>query len=70
MPLAVIETKPEPPGLGEEDASASLEVALKSQGASFDKDGFLWLSQSDSETGALRKVDPKTGKVLAKRDPG
>ncbi len=65
LPLTVIETTPEPPGLGEEHASTSLEVALKSQGASFDKDGFLWLSQSDSQTGALQKIDPKTGAVLA-----
>lgn len=36
-----------------------------SQGASFDKDGFLWLSQRSSQFGALQKVDPKTGRVLA-----
>ena len=66
VPLDVIETTPEPPGLGEEHANASLEVARKSQGASFDRDGFLWLSQSDSQTGALQKVDPKTGAVLAR----
>ena len=64
IPLATIETALEPPGLGEEHADGSLEVAPKSQGASFDREGFLWLSQSDSQTGALQKVDPKTGKVL------
>jgi len=65
MPLAVIDRAQEPPGLGEDDASASLEVAVKSQGASFDRDGFLWLSQSSSQEGSLQKVDPNTGKVLA-----
>ena len=65
IPLEVVEAAPEPPGLGEEHAKASLEVAPKSQGATFDKEGFLWLSQSDSQQGALQKTDPKTGAVMA-----
>ena len=65
IPLEVMEAAPEPPGLGEEHASSSLAVAPKSQGASFDQEGFLWLSQSDSQKGALQKTDPKTGAVLA-----
>jgi hypothetical protein len=63
--LDTIDAKPERSVLGEEEANASLEVAPKSQGASFDKDGLLWLSQSNSQAGALQKIDPKTGKVLA-----
>jgi hypothetical protein len=65
IPLDVIGGAPEPPGLGEEHAGTSLVVAVKSQGASFDRDGFLWLSQSDSQTGTLQKIDPKSGGVLA-----
>ncbi|MGA8006465.1 MAG: hypothetical protein WCA17_10215, partial [Burkholderiales bacterium] len=60
-----IDAAPQLAELREEQASASLAVAPRSQGASFDKDGFLWLSQSSSQFGALQKVDPRTGKVLA-----
>ena len=65
IPLEVIDSAQEQSGLSENDASASLEVVMKSQGASFDRDGFLWLSQSNSLQGSLQKLDPKTGKVLA-----
>ncbi len=40
-------------------------VALRTQGASFDKHGNLWLSQSSRTFGRLQKIDAKTGKVLA-----
>jgi len=42
----------------------SFEIAVESQGATFDKDGYLWLSQSGSKMGKLQKVDPSNGKVL------
>ena len=63
--LEAIDAMTLPADLGEEQVNASLAVAPKSQGASFDRDGFLWLSQSGSQAGSLQKVDPKTGKVLA-----
>lgn len=65
FPLALIDAAAKGSELREEQASASLPVATRSQGAAFDRDGFLWLSQSSSQFGALQKIDPKTGKVLA-----
>ena len=65
VPLGVIDAAPQPTALSEEQASASLAIAPRSQGASFDKDGFLWLSQSSSRFGTLQKIDPKSAKVLA-----
>jgi hypothetical protein len=63
--LAQIDAAPQLTELREDQASASLAVAPRSQGAAFDKDGFLWLSQSGSQFGALQKLDPQSGKVLA-----
>lgn len=65
VPIATIDTAEDPPGLSLDHVRSSLEVAPKSQGAAFDADGYLWLSQSNSQAGAIQKVDPKTGKVLA-----
>ncbi len=42
----------------------SFNVALRTQGASFDPQGNLWLSQSSSKFGQLQKINPKTGQVL------
>ena len=65
FPLKLIDANPQWLELREEQASASVETAPRSQGASFDREGFLWLSQSSSQFGRLQKVDPKNGKVLA-----
>ena len=65
LPLTAVEAAAEPAGLGPEHVRRSFPVAPKSQGAAFDADGFLWLSQSNSQEGALQKVDPATGAVLA-----
>ena len=65
IPLGVIRTVPDPPGLGEEHATHTIEVAPKSQGAAFAPDGTLWLSQSNSQAGSLQKINPQSGKVLA-----
>lgn len=43
----------------------SVAVALRTQGASFDREGHLWLSQSSGKFGQLQKVNPKTGQVLS-----
>jgi len=45
-------------------ASLSFEIDTESQGATFDKEGYLWLSQSGSKMGKVQKVDPSNGKVL------
>ncbi|MGB9627761.1 MAG: hypothetical protein ACPL6D_03790 [Thermodesulfobacteriota bacterium] len=45
-------------------ALLSFEIDTESQGATFDKEGYLWLSQSGSKTGKVQKVDPSNGKVL------
>jgi len=50
IPLKVIDAAPQPPGLGEEHANASLEVAPKSQGATFDQDG-VPLAQPEQQSG-------------------
>jgi len=42
----------------------SFEIDTESQGATFDKDRNLWLSQSTSKMGKVQKVDPSNGKVL------
>jgi len=42
----------------------SFEIDTESQGATFDRDGYLWLSQSGSKMGKVQKVDPSNGKVL------
>jgi len=40
------------------------DIDTESQGATFDKEGYLWLSQSGNKMGKLQKVDPLNGKVL------
>ena len=45
-------------------ALVSFEIDVEIQGATFDKDGYLWLSKSGSKMGKLQKVDPSNGRVL------
>jgi sugar lactone lactonase YvrE len=45
-------------------ASLSFDIDVESQGAVFDKEGYLWLSQSSSKRGKVQKIDPSNGKVL------
>ena len=45
-------------------ALLNFKIDTESQGATFDKEGYLWLSQSGSKMGKLQKVDPSNGKVL------
>jgi hypothetical protein len=47
-----------------EIALFSFEIDVESQGATFDRDGYLWLSQSGSKSGKLQKVDSSNGKVI------
>ncbi|HBH04540.1 MAG TPA: hypothetical protein DDZ42_21945 [Candidatus Rokubacteria bacterium] len=45
-------------------AARSFDMAPIGQGATFDRGGRLWLSQSNSRAGTLQEVDPTTGRVL------
>jgi hypothetical protein len=45
-------------------ASLNFDIEVESQGATFDKEGYLWLSQSSSKRGKVQKIDPSNGKVL------
>lgn len=65
VPLAAIEAPAAPRGLTEADAVGGFAIASASQGAAFDAEGNLWLSQSSSQFGSLQKVDPTDGRVLA-----
>ena len=65
VPLAALESPAEPGRLGERDATGSLPAAEASQGAAFDAQGRLWLTQSSSQYGRLQTVDPADGRVLA-----
>jgi len=47
-----------------EKAMLSFEIDERTQGATFDKDGNLWLSQSSSKWGKLQKLDPANGDIL------
>lgn len=50
------------------DASHILAVPALAQGAAFDRDGALWMTFSNSRAGALKKLDPASGTVLASYD--
>lgn len=65
LPLQILETKDLPSGLGLEHVRMTLDIAAKSQGATFDHEGYLWLSQSNSQFGRIQKVNPRNGHVLA-----
>lgn len=54
--------------LSETDVSVTVPIAARSQGAAFDAQGRLWLSQSSSRIGRLQRANPHTGKVLAAYD--
>lgn len=50
------------------DASRIIAVPALAQGAAFDRDGALWMTFSNSKTGALKKLDAASGAVLASFD--
>lgn len=47
------------------DAKRRLPLPLHAQGASFDREGRLWISTSNSRMGRLYRLDARTGAVLA-----
>ncbi len=55
-------------GVTEAAAVLTFPVPAISQGAAFDVKGNLWMTQSGSRSGALTRLDPKTGAVRAKYD--
>lgn len=46
-------------------ALGSIPIPPQAQGAAFDAQGKLWVSTSDAASGALHRIDPASGKVLA-----
>jgi len=65
MPQSVIDKTQEGETIKPEQAGTALPVSPASQGAAFDKQGNLWLTQSSSKFGRLQTIDSKDGKVLA-----
>ncbi|POR47332.1 hypothetical protein [Bosea psychrotolerans] len=65
VPLArVFEGGTDP--LGPTDAGRRLPLPLLAQGATFDRSGGLWISESaGNRPGALHRLDPRSGAVLA-----
>ena len=57
-----------PPGanvyLTADDADHSIPIDVRTQGAAFDKGGFLWLSQSSGSGGVVQRLDPTSGDLL------
>lgn len=66
VPLARVLSGGERP-IGLSDAAATLPLPLFVQGATFDRKGGLWISQSSgNKPASLSRLDPKTGAVLAR----
>ncbi|MGI9382795.1 MAG: hypothetical protein ACR2PO_06550 [Methyloligellaceae bacterium] len=64
MPVEVAFPKSGAAYLTAEDATASFAADVRVQGAAVDAHGFLWLSQSGSDGGAVRRHDPGSGALL------
>lgn len=47
-----------------EQAEAVIPLPVETQGAAFDKEGFLWTTSSSSRHGRISKLDAGTGQVL------
>jgi hypothetical protein len=52
----------------EDAALESIPIPVEGQGAAFDAGGGLWIATSSSMTGALHRLDRKTGAILARYD--
>lgn len=50
--------------LSEKDATATVVMPVKAQGAAFDPAGRLWVTRSGAEFGELLQIAPETGAVL------
>jgi hypothetical protein len=49
-------------------AEGGFEIGYEAQGATFDKEGYLWVSYSGSKWGKVQKIDPSKGKVIKEYD--
>ncbi|MGB7301825.1 MAG: hypothetical protein WA888_20350 [Burkholderiaceae bacterium] len=47
-----------------DDKAHSIPIDVRTQGAAFDGEGKLWLSQSGGQGGVVQRLDPATGDVL------
>ena len=56
------------PEIDETQASASLPLPDRAQGAAFAPDGRLWITRSSSKFGELLRLDPQTGAIQARYD--
>lgn len=55
-------------GIRENLALEAIPIPVEAQGATFDAGGSLWVSTSSSMTGALHRLDRKTGAVVARHE--
>jgi len=67
LPVSIFETQNRKT-IKEDVALKSFSIGAEANGAAFDKQGNLWITFSSSKHGELQKVDPSSGKVLAKYD--
>lgn len=49
-------------------AEGGFEIDYEAQGATFDKEGYLWVAYSGSKWGKVQKIDPSKGKVIKEYD--
>jgi sugar lactone lactonase YvrE len=49
-------------------AEGGFEIDFEAQGATFDKEGYLWIAYSGSKWGKIQKIDPSKGKVIKEYD--
>lgn len=63
-PKKVFAEWPEVKKVSPDIAEAIFEIGTEAQGATFDKDGYLWIAYSGSKWGRVQKIDPSNGKVL------
>ncbi len=62
IPFAALEA----PEIDETQATDSLPLPDRAQGAAFAPDGRLWITRSGSKFGELLRLDPKTGAIEAR----
>jgi hypothetical protein len=67
LPLALFETHGGAT-IREDAATSVIRIGVDAQGAAFDAQGQLWLTFSNSKWGRLRKLDPRSGQVLAEHE--
>jgi hypothetical protein len=65
VPLEKLGEATGPGGLGPDHVAREVQIPPRIQGAAFDAQGWLWLSQSNSQEGSLQRFDPAAGKVVA-----